>query len=153
AGNVVGELVHRPRLEAIVLGQRVEEQSLIEAPHHDDPIDRRAVRSKADAALRRAEKPASLLIKGGCGTPVDGQLGLASLPRQLDAGEVEIRKFYRPLQLVGVLTGEKDQRNVGLVHLDPVNSRAVRGRGLQKGDDLSLSFAQMRFYRVWKRAR
>ncbi len=48
--DMVGELVHQPRTETPGLGERIEQQSLIEAPHYHDPIDGGARGGKADTA-------------------------------------------------------------------------------------------------------
>src|SRR5260370_17961284 len=49
-GNMVGKLIHYVPIEGTRLGERIEQQSLTETPHHEDPIESLAVRRKADGA-------------------------------------------------------------------------------------------------------
>src|SRR5712671_1241155 len=62
--DMVGEFVHQLRTEATTLGQCIEQQSLIETPHHDDPIGGLARGGKGDGACRRADDAADLEIEG-----------------------------------------------------------------------------------------
>ena len=147
-GNMIGELIHRVPIEVARLGKRIEEQGLIEPPHHDDPIESLAMRRKADSAVCAAEKAANLLVKRRRGALVQDQLGLASAPPQIRGRKVEIGVGYCALQLEDAVARDENQRSVRFDNLDAIRSRTVGGRVLQKGDDVPLIFAQERFYKV-----
>jgi hypothetical protein len=51
-------------------------------------------------------------IELGRSAAVQGELGLAGYPALFRGGEVEVRKFYCGFELVGGVTGEKDQRHM-----------------------------------------
>jgi len=96
-------------VEATRLGQRIEQQVLIEPPHHDDPIESLAVRRKADGASGAAEEAANLLVKRWRGAPVQYQFGFAGAPSQIRGRKVEIGIPYCPLQLEDAIACDKDQ--------------------------------------------
>ena len=75
------------------LGERIEQQGLVETPHHDDPIDRLAVRRKPMAPSAAAEDRPNFLIKRRRGAPVEDQFGLAGAPPQIRGRKVEIGIF------------------------------------------------------------
>jgi hypothetical protein len=145
---MVGQLIHHLPVEATRFREGIEEQRLIEPPHHDDPIESLAIRRKADVAVRAAEKAANLLVKRRRGAPVQELFGFAGAPPEICGREVEIRIRYRSLELEGALACEKNQRSMGFDDLDAIYSGTVGGRIFKKGDDVSLIFAQERLYKV-----
>jgi hypothetical protein len=106
---MVGELIHYVPIEATRLGERIEQQGLIETPHYDDPIDRLAVRRETYAAVSPVEEPPNLLIKRRRGAPVENQLRLAGAPPEIRGRKIEIGIRYRSLQLEDAVTCDKDQ--------------------------------------------
>ena len=108
-GDAVGEPIQYVPIEATRLGKRVEQQVLIEPPHHDDPIESLAVRRKADGACGAAEEAANLLVKRWRGAPVQYQFGFAGAPSQIRGRKVEIGIRYCPLQLEDAIACDKDQ--------------------------------------------
>ena len=108
-GDMVGELIHYVPIEATGLGECIEQQGLVETSHHDDPIDRLVVRRETDGAVRPAEETPNLLIKRGCGAPVEDQLRLAGAPPEIRGRKVEIGVCYRALQLEDTLASDKNQ--------------------------------------------
>jgi hypothetical protein len=50
-GDMVRELVHQGHAQPAGFGEVVEQQRLIKAPHHYDPIDGRTIVREADAAI------------------------------------------------------------------------------------------------------
>ena len=147
-GNMVGELIHHLPIEATRLGEGIEQQRLIETPHHDDPIESLAVRREADSAVGPSEEAPNLLIKRRRGAPVEDQLGLAGAPPEIRGRKVEIGVRYRALQLEDTLACDKNQRSMRFDDLDAIHSRTIGGRILQEGDDVPLIFAQERVYSV-----
>jgi hypothetical protein len=136
--DVVGELGHRGGTQSAGFGELVEQQRLIEAPHHDDPIDRRAGAREADLAIGAAGQSADLEIELGCRAPIESELALARHPAPLGGREIEIGVRQGSLELVGAVAGEKDQRGVGLDDIDLPDRRSVRARPAQKIDDVAL---------------
>jgi len=112
--NMVGQLIHYFPIEATRPRESVEQQALIEAPHHNDPIERLTVRSEIHGAISSAKEATNVLVKRRRGAAVQSELGLAGTPTEIHAREVEIRVFYRALQLEDALTRDKDQRGMGL---------------------------------------
>ncbi len=147
-GNMVGELIHHLAIEATRLGEGIEQQRLVETPHHDDPIDSLAVRREADSAVSPSEEAPNLLIKRRRGAPVEDQLRLAGAPPEIRGRKVEIGVRYRALQLADTLACDKNQRSMRFDDLDAVHSRIIGGRVLKKRNDVSLIFAQERVYSV-----
>jgi hypothetical protein len=147
-GNMVGELIHYVPLEATRLGEGIEQQALIETPHHDDPIESLAVWRETDGAASPSEEAPNLLIKRWRGAPVEDQLRLAGPPSQIRGRKVEIGVCYRAFQLEDTLASDKDQRSVGFDDLDAVHARPVGGRVPKKRNDVPLIFAQERIYSV-----
>ncbi|HTW50892.1 MAG TPA: hypothetical protein VME45_03250 [Stellaceae bacterium] len=137
-GDVVGKCIEQSPVEPTPPGQRIEQQGLIETPHHDDPVERLAFGRKADSAYRTPGEPGDCEIKARCGPPVQQQFGLASPPPQLHRRKIEIREPDRALQLVGMIAGEKDERDVGFDDFDPLDHGIVGGRICEEGDGLPL---------------
>jgi hypothetical protein len=127
-GNMVGQLIHYSPIEAARFGEGIEEQGLIEASHHDDPIESLAVRRKADGVVRAAEEAANLLIKRGRRAPVQDQLRLASSPPEIRGRKIEIGVGYRALQLENAVARDENQRSVGFDDFDAIHSRTIGGR-------------------------
>jgi hypothetical protein len=50
-GDLAGELVHQRRAQSAGLGERVEQQCLLEAPHDHEPIDRRPIFGEAHSPI------------------------------------------------------------------------------------------------------
>jgi len=147
-GDMVGELIHYVPLEATRLGEGIEQQGLIETPHHDDPIESLAVRREADRAVSPSVEAPNLLIKRRRGPPVEDHLGLASAPPEIRGRKVEIGVRYRALQLADTLACDKNQRRMRFDDLDTIYSRTMGGRIPQEGDYVSLIVAQERVYSV-----
>jgi hypothetical protein len=106
---MVRKLIHYVPIEATRLGERIEQQGLVETPHHDDPIDRFAARRETDGAVSPPKEPPNFLVKRRRGAPVEGQLRLAGAPSQIHGRKVEIGIGYRALQLEDPLARDKDQ--------------------------------------------
>jgi hypothetical protein len=106
---MVGEVIHDLPIEATRLGERIEQQGLIEPPHHDDPIDSLAVRRETYGAVGVAEEAANLLVERRRGAPVQDQFGFAGAPPKIRARKVEIAVRYRALQFEDALASDKDQ--------------------------------------------
>ena len=147
-GNMIGQLIHHLPIEATRRGEGIEQQRLIETPHHDDPIESLAVGREADSAVSPSEEAPNLLIKRRRGAPVEDQLGLAGAPPEIRGRKVEIGVRYRALQLADMLACDKNQRSMRFDDLDTVYSRTVGGRVLKERNDVSLIFAQERVYSV-----
>ena len=124
-GNMVGELIHYVPIEATRLGECIEQQRLVETPHHDDPIESLAVRRKADGSVRAPKDATNFLVKRRRGAPVEAKLGLAGAPPKIRGRKVEIGVRYRALQLEDALASDKNQRSMCLDDLDAIHSRTV----------------------------
>src|SRR3984893_17398541 len=98
-GDMVGEPIHHVPIEATRLGERIEQQVLLEPPHYDDPIESLAARRKADGGVGGAVKAADFLIKRRRGAPIQDQFGFAGAPSQIGGRKVEIGVCYRAFQL------------------------------------------------------
>jgi hypothetical protein len=146
--NMIGKPIHCVPIEATRLGECVEQQALIETPHHDDPIESLAVWRETDGAASPSEEAPNLLIKRWRGAPVEDQLRLAGPSSQIRGRKVEIGVCYRALQLEDTLASDKDQRSVGFDDLDAIHARPVGGRVLKRRNDVPLIFAQERIYSV-----
>ena len=107
--DVVGEPVHQRAVEPARARERVEHQLLVEAPHHDDPVERRPVIDKPELSGRVMPDPPQVQIKRGRGAAVQRQLGGARRPPLLGVRKIEIGQPDRALQLVGVAASQKDQ--------------------------------------------
>ena len=147
-GNMIGQPIHYLPIEAAGRGERIEQQRLIEPPHHDDPVESLAVRRKANGAVSPAEETPNLLIKRRRGAPVQEQFGFAGAPSEIRGREVQIGVGYRALQLEDALARDEDQRSVSFQDFDAIHSRAVGGGVFQKGDRVLLIPAQERLYRI-----
>ena len=134
AHDMVSEPIDNHWIEAARLGQRLEQQRLIEAPHHDDPFDRLALPRKADGTCRGLDQRANIEIKIGCRAPVQRQFSFAGPSAQLRGREVEIGVFYGALHLVDAVARDKDPGGMGFDGLDPIDTHAVRRRVLQERD-------------------
>ena len=108
-GDMIGEPIHYVAIEATRLGERIEQQVLLEPPHHDDPIDSLAVRRETDGPISPAEEAPNLLVKRRRGAPVQDQFGFAGAPSQIGGRKVEIGVCYRALQLDDAVACYKDQ--------------------------------------------
>jgi hypothetical protein len=88
--------------------------------------------------LRVASHRPDLEIELGCGAPVEPKLGLAAHAAQLGGREIEVGVLHRAFQLVGAVTGEKDDRRMCLDDVDPLHRPAIRGWSAEKIDDGAL---------------
>ena len=136
-GDPVGEVAHQRGRQPAVLGHAVEQRRLVEAAHHQHPVDRRR-RAEGQFARRGAAERADLEIELGCRAPVELKLGHAGQPAPLGGREIEVGVLYRALQLVRTVAGEKDDRRMGLDSLDPLHRRAIGGWSPEKIDDVTL---------------
>jgi hypothetical protein len=136
--DMVGERIHQWPVERSLLGQRVEQRTLVEAFHHDNPVDSRAVLDKADLSCRVAAEPAQIEVKRRRGAAVQRQLGGTGGAPLPGGRKIEIGELDRALQFVGAVAGEKHQGHMRLDPLDQVNPRPVRGRPSEKSDRCAL---------------
>ncbi len=142
-GDPVGEVAHQRRRQPAVLGHAIEQRRLVEAAHHQHPVDRRR-RAEGEPARRVAAERANLEIEFGRGATVERELGAAGRLAQRNGRVVEVGEADRALQLVGVIPGEEDERGMGLdaFHRSGIGTVGVRPR--QEGDDLALISAGSR---------
>jgi hypothetical protein len=75
---MVGKPIHYVPIEAARLGECIEQQGLVETPHHDDPIDSLAARREADGAVSPPEEAPNFLVERRRRAPVQDQFGFAS---------------------------------------------------------------------------
>ena len=136
--NLSSKFDHRRRAQPAGLGELVKHQRLIEASHHHDPVDGRAGVPEDEFAFRAAGQRTDLEIEFGGGAPVELELGLARHPAPLGGREIEVGVLHRAFQFVGTVTGEKDERCVGLDDVDPLHRPAIRGWSAEKIDDVAL---------------
>ena len=106
-GDMIGERVHQLCGEAAAPCERVKQQSLIEAAHHHDPVDRGIGRGEGDTLRWRAADATDLEIDCGRGAAVQSELCLASSLAALGSRKIEIRIFYGSFQLVDAIAREK----------------------------------------------
>ena len=136
--DMVGERIYQRPVQFSRLGERIEQQRLVEPPHDDDPVNRRAVLGEGDFAGRIACQPAQIEIKRWRGAAVQHQFGRARRAPLLDGREIKVGQLDRAFELVGVVAGKKHQRNMGLDPLDPFNPGPIRTRPAEKRDRLAL---------------
>jgi len=141
---MVGKLSHQGRIQSTSLGELVEQRRLIESPHHYDPIDHGTLSPEADRTIHGAGQRSDLKIKVRRRAAVERELSLAGYPALFRGREVEVRKFYRALELVCAVAREKDQRNMGFDDIDPRDCRSIGGRPAQKIDDVVLIIGHRR---------
>src|SRR6516165_7459019 len=148
--DMAGELGHQRSGQPTGLGELVEERCLIEASHHNDPIDDATLGPEANPTIRGAGQRSDLKIEVRSRAAVQRELGLARYPTRFRGREVKVRKFYRAFELVSAFAGEKDQRHMGFDDIDPLDCRSVGGRPAQKIDDIALIVGHAEWgRRVW----
>ncbi len=138
------ERQHQRRGEAAGSGDVLQQQRLLEAPHHHDPVERLAFAGPVEGAVRPAHDRPDLQVELRCGAPVQRQFRGTGGAAPRDGGKIGIRVFDRALQLVGAVAGEKHDRDMRLDRLDRPDHAAIRRRLAQKGDDLALRVSHRR---------
>jgi hypothetical protein len=138
AGDTRRELQHQWRGQPAGARHLVEQLMLLEAPHHDDPIKRRPVVTPPNRSVRLPADRPDLQIQLRRGAAVQRQLRLARRPPQLRRRKIEVGVFDRALQLVGIVTGEKHDRDVRLDSLNHTLGETVGSGPAQERDDLVL---------------
>src|SRR5262249_32848842 len=102
----------------------------------DEPFDDFAVAAQTKAATRPCHRHhAEIEVRSG--GAVDADLGFAAGATLVESGKIHEGKLDRALHFVGMLTGEKNRRGVGVNALYRLAQR-VRGRIGEKGKDLLL---------------
>ena len=132
--DMVRKRIDQRPVQLAVLSERIEQQRLIKTTHHDDPIERRPLIDKPDLSGHIAPNPAQVQVERGGRAAVQRQLSRTSGMPLLGGRKIEIREFNRALQLVGAIAGEKDNRNVSLDAVDPIDARPVCERPSEKSD-------------------
>jgi hypothetical protein len=130
------------KIELALLGKMVERLRLVEAAQMNRPFDNVTVRSTKRQPARTAPDRHCAEIEVRRIGFVDGDLVLAGGAALFQRRKIHERKEDRPLYLVGVGAGEK---NDGAMRVDPRN-RSLKsiGRGIgEKGEDLALIFRRV----------
>src|SRR6516225_2671556 len=107
--DMIGELGHQRSAQPTSLGELVEQRRLIEASHHNDPIDHATLSPEANPTIRGSGQRSDLEIEVRSRAAVERELGLAGCPTRFRGREVKVRKFYRAFELVSVFAGKKHQ--------------------------------------------
>src|SRR6516225_4872800 len=74
--NMAGELGHQRRIQPTSLGELVEQRRLIEASHHNDPIDDATLSPEANPTMRGADQRSDLEIEVRSRAAVERELSL-----------------------------------------------------------------------------
>ncbi len=134
----LGQRPHHRQRQSAARGQRVEQLAVVEAAHHDQPVDGRSSAVHGQRAIRLPGHGRHPQVEVGGGAPIDRKLRLARLSPEIGCGVIEILEAHRALQLVGVLWGEEHHGGVGVAPLDRVRSVQAPG-GAQERQRLGLS--------------
>ena len=93
---------------------RVEQTRLIEADHLDQRLDGRSLAAEAQAPGAVAHHLDDPFVNVGRRPPVEDDLRLAGGGSKRQGREIEIREMHGPLELVGTIAHQENDRNVGL---------------------------------------
>ena len=124
------EPIELPAAQPALLDRAVEHLRLIEARHHDQPIDHLAVAGDCKSTRRTHQRhDAAINIRGK--PPIETKLCAASgfTPRQ--AGEVEIGKADRLLELVGKIAA-RNTKDICVSRSNPLRLAACERRRATK---------------------
>ena len=128
--NLVGERIEMPRGQRAALRHRVEHHVLIEAPHLDHRIQKRAGAVEFGAACPVGDAPhAEIQLRRGAA--VEAQLLFAGGQSLLGRGEIEIGQMQRALELEHTRAREEQMRDMRVDPLDGI-PRPVGRRIRQK---------------------
>jgi hypothetical protein len=126
---------HQLGRQSAARGHAIEQPLLVEAAHHDQPVDG-IVRRPADLAQEQlsfaAQHRRDAEINLGRRPPVDVDLGGAHRGAPAFRREVHVGKLHSPLQFVRTLATEEDDR---AVRVDPPLRIQL---GFEEGDGLGL---------------
>ena len=129
------EVAHHAGCQPAVECQAVEQQRIVEAPHHHDPVAHRA-RTIERQPLRILGDRDDRQIKVRRGAAVDIQLRFAHGTPPFGGGEIHVVEANGALQLVGTIPSQEDD---GAMRFDELHRRAaMRGRVGQEGNGRGL---------------
>ena len=116
----------------------IEQIRLRESPHLETPLYDLPRPSECQPPILLARDSQHPQVDLRRVRPVDLQLASTSAPSQVECREIHVVETNRLLHLVGAITGEKDNRTMGLLSLDAIDRRVVDRTLSKEGEHLGL---------------